>query len=43
MVAEVIVDIAGSEVDRIFEYTAIEGVHPGCRVRVPFGGRVIDG
>ena len=43
MTAEVIVDIAGSEVDRIFEYTAIEGVHPGCRVRVPFGGRVIDG
>ncbi len=43
MTAEVIVDIARSEVDRIFEYTAIGGVTAGCRVRVPFGGRTVDG
>ena len=43
MTAEVIVDIARSEVDRIFEYTAIDGVRAGCRVRVPFGGRTVDG
>ena len=43
MTAEVIVDIAHSEVDKIFEYTAVEGVKEGCRVRVPFGGRTVDG
>ena len=43
MVAEVIVDIIHSEVDKIFEYTAIEGVKAGCRVKVPFGGRLVDG
>lgn len=43
MVAEVIVDIVHSEVDKIFEYTAIEGVKAGCRVKVPFGGRLVDG
>ena len=43
MTAEVIVDIAHSEVDKIFEYTAAEGVKEGCRVRVPFGGRTVDG
>lgn len=43
MTAEVIVDIAHSEVDKIFEYRAIEGVCPGSRVKVPFGGRVVDG
>lgn len=37
MVAEVIVDIAMSEVDKIFDYTCDESVQPGCRVMVPFG------
>ena len=41
--AEVIVDIGHSEVDKIFEYSAIDGVKEGCRVRVPFGRKVIDG
>ena len=31
MTAEVIVDIGHSEVDKIFEYRAIEGVEEGCR------------
>ncbi len=43
MTAEVIVDIAHSEVDKIFEYRAAEGVTAGCRVKVPFGSRVVDG
>lgn len=43
MVAEVIVDIAASEVDRIFEYTCGEDLRPGCRVAVPFGARVKEG
>ena len=43
MTAEVIVDIAHSEVDKIFEYAAIDGVHAGSRVRVPFGNRTVDG
>ena len=43
MTAEVIVDIAHSEVDKIFEYRAIEGVEEGSRVRVPFGNRTVDG
>ena len=43
MTAEVIVDIANSEVDKIFEYTAVEGVEAGCRVRVPFGAKTVDG
>ena len=41
--AEVIVDIAHSEVDRIFEYRTIDGVEEGSRVKVPFGNRVVDG
>ncbi len=43
MTAEVIVDIAHSEVDKIFEYRAIEGVEEGSRVRVPFGKMTVDG
>ena len=43
MTAEVIVDIASSETDRIFEYRSIEGVREGARVRVPFGPREIEG
>lgn len=43
MYAEVIVDIASSEVDRIFEYEAIEDVYEGSRVIVPFGVKKIEG
>lgn len=43
MYAQVIVDIAHSQVDRIFEYSCPDNVKVGSRVRVPFGGRVIDG
>ena len=43
MTAEVIVDIVHGEVDKIFEYVAIDGVCEGSRVKVPFGGRVADG
>ncbi len=40
---QVIVDIAHSQVDRIFEYSCAENLQVGCRVKVPFGGRTIDG
>ncbi len=43
MYAQVIVDIAHSQVDKIFEYSCPDGLQAGCRVKVPFGGRVIDG
>ena len=43
MTAEVIVDIAHSEVDKIFEYRSIEGVREGSRVKVPFGNTAVDG
>ena len=43
MFAQVIVDIAHSQVDKIFEYTCPDGLNIGSRVKVPFGGRVIDG
>ncbi len=43
MFAKVIVDIAHSRVDRIFEYSCGDGVEAGCRVKVPFGGRISDG
>lgn len=43
MYAQVIVDVAHSQVDRIFEYSCPPGTVAGCRVKVPFGGRVIDG
>ncbi len=43
MYAEVIVDIANSEVDRIFEYKSIDGVYEGSRVLVPFGKKQIEG
>ena len=43
MYAEVIVDIASSEVDRIFEYEADENVYEGSRVIVPFGVKKIEG
>ena len=44
MIAEVIVDIASSELDKIFDYkVATEGVLCGSRVIVPFGNRKIEG
>ncbi len=41
--ARVIVDVAHSQVDKIFEYTCPDEVQTGCRVKVPFGGRIIEG
>ena len=43
MIAEVIVDILHSNVDRIFEYSFESGVYPGARVIVPFGNKKIEG
>ncbi len=43
MYAQVIVDIAHSQVDKIFEYSCPDDTVTGCRVKVPFGGRIIDG
>lgn len=43
MYAQVIVDIAHSEVDRIFEYSCPGDTQVGCRVKVPFGNRLADG
>ena len=43
MYAQVIVDIAHSVVDKIFEYSCSDCVKTGSRVKVPFGGRLIDG
>lgn len=40
---QVIVDIAHSQVDKIFEYSCPEDLSAGCRVKVPFGGRVVEG
>lgn len=45
MVAEVIVDISNSEVDKVFDYS-LEGSHPigaGFRVLVPFGKMTVEG
>lgn len=43
MYAQVIVDIAHSQVDKIFEYSCPPDTKAGSRVKVPFGGRIIDG
>ncbi len=43
MVAEVIVDVAHSEVDKIFDYAFDEGVREGDRVKVPFGRTFVTG
>ncbi len=43
MIAEVIVDIASGETDRIYDYLCGGDVAEGCRVRVPFGGKVVAG
>ena len=43
MIAEVIVDIAASETDRIYDYLCDENTIVGSRVRVPFGGKTVPG
>ena len=43
MFAQVIVDIAHSQVDKVFEYSCSDETQVGARVKVPFGGRTIDG
>ena len=43
MIAEVIVDIAASETDRIYDYLCDDSVVVGSRVRVPFGGKTVPG
>lgn len=43
MIAKVIVDVAHSEVDRVFDYISIDGVNEGDRVFVPFGRQTIEG
>ncbi len=43
MIAEVIVDIAASETDRIFDYLCDENTIVGSRVRAPFGGKWVTG
>ena len=43
MIAEVIVDIAASETDRIFDYLCDDSVVVGSRVRAPFGGKTVPG
>lgn len=43
MIAEVIVDIATSETDRIYDYLCDDDLVVGSRVRAPFGGKTIPG
>ena len=45
MFASVIVDIQNSEVDKVFDYLVPLSLdlHVGDRVKVPFGGRLIEG
>ncbi len=43
MIAEIIVDVASSQVDKIFDYWVDQTVEIGSRVVVPFGKKVIDG
>ncbi|MBQ4049877.1 MAG: primosomal protein N' [Clostridia bacterium] len=43
MIAEVIVDISNSEVDKIFDYQCDDSLKEGHRVLVPFGKREIEG
>lgn len=43
MIAEVIVDIAHSEVDKIFDYSFSGELNLGCRVKAPFANTVVDG
>ena len=43
MIAEVIVDIAHSDVDKIFDYACGEEILAGMRVVVPFGRNTVTG
>jgi len=43
MIAEVIVDIAAGETDRIFDYLCDDDTVVGSRVRAPFGNKVLPG
>lgn len=43
MIYEVIVDISGGEVDKVFDYSSENFFEIGSRVRVPFGNRYIEG
>ncbi len=43
MIAEVVVDISNSAVDRIFDYITDDTVNVGSRVLVPFGNKEIEG
>ena len=43
MIAEVIVDIAASETDKIYDYICNENITVGSRVRAPFGGKMVAG
>ena len=43
MIAEVIVDIATSETDRIYDYLCDDNVVVGSRVLAPFGGKTVPG
>ena len=43
MIAEVIVDIATSETDRIFDYLCDDNIVVGSRVRAPFGNKTLPG
>ena len=43
MIAEVIVDIASGETDKIYDYLCDENIVAGSRVRAPFGGKTVPG
>ena len=43
MIAEIIVDVTSSEVDKVFDYICDENYLLGQRVLVPFGNRKIEG
>lgn len=43
MIAEVVVDIAASSTDRIFDYLCPDGIEAGRRVLVPFGKNRVQG
>ncbi|MBQ8284060.1 MAG: primosomal protein N' [Clostridia bacterium] len=43
MIAEVIVDIASGETDRIYDYLCDDDTVVGSRVRAPFGGKIVPG
>lgn len=43
MIAEVVVDISSSDVDKVFDYIADESISAGDRVSVPFGRQKLEG